>query len=240
MIKLLSACLLVCSVISMNMFNLHELTKQNGAMCMDGSPYGVNIYEPDPQDFKVIANKLLIFFEPVPQGWCFQTSDSTSLEHCFKFLTEDNFKDFSSSDNWPSNFFFWDGIFSFTGGGYFSNWPKVFLRNCDGGSYLGNAGPISFKHQRMYFRGSQNVKEAISYLNKKNFLKDREEVVIAGTFNGGVAAQLWSDYIKSQTNGKVKLLLDSSLYLNSMNYKLNQSVIEDRMRQVQKYTVESS
>ena len=73
----------------------------------------------------------------------------------------------------------------------------------------------------MYFRGSQNVKEAFNYLSKINFLKNREEIVIAGSFNGGVAAQLWSDHIKSQTNAKVKILLDSALYLNSMNYKHN-------------------
>ena len=57
-------------------------------------------------------------------------------------------------------------------------------------------------------------------------------MVIVGDFNGGIGALLWSDYIKSQTNGKVKIVLDGSLFLNQMNYKHNQSVIEDRMRQV--------
>lgn len=65
-------------------------------------------------------------------------------------------------------------------------------------------------------------------------------MVIAGTFNGGIGALLWSDYIKSQTNGKVKIVLDGALFLNQMNYKHNQSVIEDRMKQVQKYNIESS
>ena len=62
MFKLISTCLLIWSTLSITMFNLRSLTKQNGAMCMDGSPYGVYIYEPDPTDFKVIANKVLIFF----------------------------------------------------------------------------------------------------------------------------------------------------------------------------------
>ena len=73
----------------------------------------------------------------------------------------------------------------------------------------------------MYFRGSQNIKEAFNYLNKINFLKNREEVVLVGTYNGGVGALLWSDYIKSQTNAKVKIILDGALYLNEMNHKHN-------------------
>ena len=59
------------------------------------------------------------------------------------------------------------------GGVYFTNWPKVFLKNCDGGSYLGNADPVVYKKHKMYFRGSQNIKEAVKYLNKINFLKNR-------------------------------------------------------------------
>ena len=89
--------LLLTTVLGITMFNKRELTKQNGAMCMDGSPYAVYVYEPDPQDFKVIANKVLIFFESVPNGWCYQTSDSTSTEHCYKFISEDNYKDYGSS-----------------------------------------------------------------------------------------------------------------------------------------------
>ena len=64
--------------------------------------------------------------------------------------------------------------------------------------------------------------------------------MLAGSFNGGVGALLWSDYIKSQTDGKVKIIVDGSLYLNQLNHKHNTSVIEDRMRQVQKFNIESS
>ena len=66
------------AVSTINMFNLKQLTKQNGAMCMDGSPYGIYIYEPDPLDFKVIPNKLLIFWEDIPFGWCYKTNTSAS------------------------------------------------------------------------------------------------------------------------------------------------------------------
>ena len=97
MLKAITTLLILWSVSSITMFNLHNLTKQSGAMCLDGSPYAVYTYEPDPTDFKVIANKLLIFFESVPNGWCYQTNDSASIEHCFKFINEDNYKDYGSS-----------------------------------------------------------------------------------------------------------------------------------------------
>jgi hypothetical protein len=93
------------------------------------------------------------------------------------------------------------GILSIQEGGYFANWRKVVIKSCDGGSFLGNADPIVFKRQKIYFRGSQNVKEAVTYLNKINFLKNREEVVMVGSFNSGVAALQWSDYFMAQTQG---------------------------------------
>lgn len=68
------------AVSAITMFNFKSLTKQNGAMCMDGSPYGIYIYEPDPNDFKVIANKVLIYWEWVPFGWCYKTNTSASIE----------------------------------------------------------------------------------------------------------------------------------------------------------------
>jgi len=102
---------------------------------------------------------------------------------------------------------------------------------------LGNADPIVFKRQKMYFRGSQNVKEAVNYLNKINFLKNREEVVMVGSFNSGVAALQWSDYFKSQTSGSFRVIADATVFLNSLNYENNQTVIEDRMRQIQQFTL---
>jgi hypothetical protein len=68
------------AVSAINFFNKVELTTKNGAMCMDGSPYAIYIYEPDPKDFKVIANKLLIFWEDIPFGWCYKTNTSASTE----------------------------------------------------------------------------------------------------------------------------------------------------------------
>lgn len=81
--------------------------------------------------------------------------------------------------------------------------------------------------------------QAVTYLNKINWLKNREEVVMVGSFNAGIAAMLWSDYFKSQTNGKFRLIADGTLFLNSFNYRHNASYIEERMKMVEKLTTEN-
>ena len=48
-------------------------------MCMDGSPYAIYTYIPDPLDFDVIANKVLIFWQEIDFGWCFKNTTTASL-----------------------------------------------------------------------------------------------------------------------------------------------------------------
>lgn len=52
-------------------------------MCMDGTPYSIYVYVPDPLDVDVIANKLLIFWEEIDFGWCMETDLATSLHRCY-------------------------------------------------------------------------------------------------------------------------------------------------------------
>jgi hypothetical protein len=79
---------------------------------MDGSPYSIYISTPDPLDFPVIANKLLIFWEEIDFGWCMKEDLSTSIHQCYEFITQDNLIDSGSSINWPSNMAFLTGILS--------------------------------------------------------------------------------------------------------------------------------
>lgn len=48
---------------------------------------------------------------------------------------------------------------------------------------------------------------------------------MVGSFNAGIGALLWSDYFKAQTNGQFKLIADATLFLNSFNYKHNETRI---------------
>ena len=59
---------------------------------------------------------------------------------------------FWSSKNWSNTEYFWSGILSFNGGGFFYNWIKVLIPSCDGGAFLGNSDPISDKRDKIYFR----------------------------------------------------------------------------------------
>jgi hypothetical protein len=231
--------LLVSRVQGINFFGQVEFNVKTGAMCMDGSPYSIYTYTPDPMDFDVIANKLLVYFEEIDFGWCMKEDLATSLHECYQFITQDNLIDAGSSINWPSNMGFLEGILSFSGGGYFNNWHKVIIRSCDGGSFLGNSDPIKYRDKHLHFKGSENVMQAVTYLNKINWLKNREEVVLVGSFNAGVGALLWSDYFKAQTTGKFRVIADGALFLNAYNYRHNATYIEERIRMVEKLTTEN-
>jgi len=99
--KLITLALVVLAVNSIDMFNMVELTTKNGAMCLDGSPYAIYTYLPDPLDFDFIPNKLLIFWEEIDFGWCMKDTLNASLEECHKFTIEDNLIDAGSSTQWP-------------------------------------------------------------------------------------------------------------------------------------------
>ena len=46
---------------------------------MDGSPYSIYTYSPDPVDFPNPPNKLLIYFEEIDFGWCMKDDLQNSL-----------------------------------------------------------------------------------------------------------------------------------------------------------------
>jgi hypothetical protein len=219
---------------SFNFFSLNYLPTKNGAMCLDGSPAALYIYEPD--DISKAANKILIMFEWTPNGWCFKQDLSSSLNDCLKFANND----FGSSKNYESNFLPMGGILAPSVPGPFANWYKVLIKSCDGGSYLGNREPISIKTQKLHFRGSKIVEETINYLNNKGWLMNREEVVLAGTFNAGVAALQWSEVFQKNTKATVKIISDAAYYLNEQNPQHGQSIIEERMRSISKIALENT
>ncbi len=137
------------------------------------------------------------------------------MNECLKWAEND----FGSSNNYESNVMFLEGILSSMKDGEFTNWYKVIIKSCDGGSYIGNEDPISIKRQKLYFRGSKIMEEVITRLNKKGWLQNRDQIVLAGTFNGGVAAVHWSELFQRQTKNPIKVIVDAGYYLNDLNYK---------------------
>lgn len=51
---------------------------------MDGSNAAFYLWVPDDLDTPV--NKVLIYFEETPFGWCVKEDLATSLQECYKFM----------------------------------------------------------------------------------------------------------------------------------------------------------
>jgi len=60
MVKVTILVVLLTTSLCISFFNLAKMPTDNGARCLDGSPYGIYVCEPDSEDVPVIANKLLI------------------------------------------------------------------------------------------------------------------------------------------------------------------------------------
>lgn len=84
LLKALTLALVLVLGSSISMYNLVQLPKSTGAMCMDGSEYGFYLYNPDDI---TPPNKLLIFFEDNWEGWCAKDNLNNSISHCLKYVT---------------------------------------------------------------------------------------------------------------------------------------------------------
>jgi hypothetical protein len=158
----------------MNLFDQQPLTKKNGATCMDGSQFMIYTYMPDDVD---PVNKLMIYFEGNWEGWCPKGDFSKTIDHCSKYTTDKNFIDYGSSQNYPSDEFFFYGVLAFDS--IFNGYPKVLVKTCDGGSFFSESS-VNYKNKTLQFRGQNNVIEMLNYLKSINWLQDREEIVLAG------------------------------------------------------------
>ena len=138
-------------------FRRHELDKNSGARCLDGTIPNIYIHEGSQKD------KILIFFQG--GGFC------RDLNHCFKrsmgFLGTSKFdKELQYHKK---------GICSPSAekNPVFHDWTKVFVRYWDGSLYYGDVEkPKIYKiwHKlsvKLYFRGSRNALEVFRYLDKK-------------------------------------------------------------------------
>lgn len=155
MSKIFISLLLIALVLSVaqgfSLFNFTPLSKTNGAICMDGTQYGIYTFNPDQTNE---VNKLFIYFEDIWEGWCAKDNLNDSLSRCFAYTNNSNLIDFGSSNNWGGSFTILNGIMS--GNSIFSGWPKVWIKSCDGGSFFSDSN-ATFKNKTLNFRGSKNV-----------------------------------------------------------------------------------
>ena len=67
-------------------------------------------------------------------------------------------------------------------------------------------------------------------MKKISFIQDRDEVVLVGMENGALAALAWADYVKANTKGKVRVILDAGMWENDINDKTKDNYFEKRMK----------
>lgn len=61
-------------------------------------------------------------------------------------------------------------------------------------------------------------------MNKNNLLANKEEILIVGIGNGGLAALAWADTIKGNTKGRVRVMVDGAIWENDINQKTKTAV----------------
>ena len=61
-------------------------------------------------------------------------------------------------------------------------------------------------------------------MNKNNLLANKEEILIVGIGNGGLAALAWADTIKANTKGRVRVMVDGAIWENDINQKTKTAV----------------
>lgn len=153
---------------------------------------------------------MLVFFEGFSQ--CSGNDLATTLETCYiKSKTEHG-----SSKKWPKTIDLVNVSMlsaNKTINPVFFNWSKVFIVSCDGSGHQGyKEEPVSYRGDQMYFRGTNNTLQHFKYLNESYQLFSRPLVVLAGDGNGGLAALMWSNYLKENApQSKIHVIADSAV-----------------------------
>jgi hypothetical protein len=79
----------------------------------------------------------------------------------------------------------------------FANWTKFFIPYCDGSLHQGYAKePVKYKDAELYFRGAAITRSHIKWVDSKYGLKTASKVLLTGMSAGGIAVNVWSNYVK--------------------------------------------
>ena len=99
-----------------SLYNLITISNKTGAACLDGSSPGFYLWEPE-QDDPSPRDKVLIYFEETPFGWCTKLDLSSSIEECYKFIDQDYLREYGSSSDWDEDMMILGGMLSPLEGG---------------------------------------------------------------------------------------------------------------------------
>ena len=195
-----------------------ELDSSTGAKALDGSNYKFYFTpgkEPD-------NDKFFIYW----QGGAFCGSDGEQiLQSCYDKLS--TMYGTSSDEYWAANGTEyqettpWGALSSMEDfNPLFWKWNKVRMLPLDGANYQGSLEePLVYNETNLWFRGFNNTMATLEYMRKNHNLFNASEIILSGGSAGGIAAMVWSNYLKDYfpKNIKISLVLDGALFMDSYN-----------------------
>jgi hypothetical protein len=165
----------------------------------------------------------LIFFNG--GGLCQGSSLDETIADCYNRSKGK----FGSSNGWPD---------TMEGEGYlstnssisnFSSWNKIIIGYCDGSLHQGyRKVPISYKGEKLYFRGAVNTRSHFKWImNKFPLFKNSNQIVVTGVSAGGMASFYWTNYVRSLVNNasNVVTIIDSGAFIISKTYQTNEDFL---------------
>jgi hypothetical protein len=101
----------------------------------------------------------------------------------------------------------------------FHDWTRVLLMNCDGSGHQGSTYlSVSYKLKTIHLRGENITKGMFTALNfTHKIFADADQIVLAGSATGGIAALQWANYVKESGNVPVYAIADAAAYLDVAN-----------------------
>lgn len=116
----------------------------------------------------------------------------------------------------------------------FAGWTKFFLPYCDGSLHQGFASdPIKYKDTNLYFRGGAITRGHLNWIDSKYNLKGADKIVLTGMSAGGIAVNIWNNYVKTFVGdqNKVYTISDSGVFLNFPSMA-GEKTIEKQMQNI--------
>ncbi|GFP81558.1 protein notum homolog, partial [Phtheirospermum japonicum] len=172
-----------------------------GAVCLDGSPAGYHYSE----GYGDGANHWLVYL--AGGGWCGTT------DGCLYRVKEK--PGISTTIN--ITFTYFDGILSpmQANNPDFYNWNRVYVRYCDGSSFMGDVEAVD-PETNLHYRGSRIYNAVVDELLAKG-LKNAQNVILAGNSAGGLATILHCDRFRTivPNANRVKCISDSGFFIHA-------------------------
>ena len=199
-----------------------ELEDSYNAKCLDGSNYRFNFIQGKGEG----KNKFFLYFEG--GGWCGQeTLGDNLVQSCFErastslgskigfissLVISRLVRLLSSKEKYNPNFY---------------NWNKVFVRYCDGSSFISDR-TYEKNGTKIYMYGKNNLLGVLNYLKYNYDFTNADSVILSGFSAGSFSTLIYANYIDSLTIKKNNtfIISDSGFFydLDEKKLKVNKLV----------------